>query len=270
VGAIAAGIGLRGDNLRLWKSGERERAFAWRFVFADEKDARELEELLSQLARGTRARRGPVLDWCFANKPELEAQIAKSLATLTAPPELPESEARAALEFQAARIARQPHVQGERWLLPELDLAWKLPSGWQPSYYQADAIVYLGPPDDGFRDNMTFREVALPADATAEKVLEGTRKSLTGRAGAKLVRAELAQTPAGSGVLVEYTQTVGARELHQLELQLLLPGRKQTVTATLLEKHWAAAGATVTALLAATERSASAAGPAPPPAEPRK
>jgi hypothetical protein len=117
---------------------------------------------------------------------------------------------------------------------------------------------------------MTFREVALPADATAEKVLEGTRKSLTGRAGAKLVRAELAQTPAGSGVLVEYTQTVGARELHQLELQLLLPGRKQTVTATLLEKHWAAAGATVTALLAATERSASAAGPAPPPAEPRK
>jgi len=203
-----------------------------------------------------------VLDWCFANKPELEEQIAKALAALGAPPALPESEARAALEFQAACLARQPRMQGERWLLPELDLAWKLPAGWTPSFYQADAIVYLGPPDDGFRDNLTFHEYALPADATAEKVLEGAKKSFAGRSGAKLVRAELTQTPAGSGVLVEYTQTAGTRELHQLELQLVLPGRKQAVTATVLEKHWAALGAGVAALLGSTERSA--------PAEPKK
>src|SRR5690349_10547846 len=180
VHAIACGIGLRGDKLRLWKAGERERAFAWRLVFANEGDARELEELLGQLARGTRARRGAVLDWCFANRPELEAQIAAALAALAAPPALSESEARAALEFQAARLARQPRMQGELWLLPELDLAWKLPAGWTPSFYQADAIVYLGAPDDGFRDNLTFHEYALPADATAEKVLEGTKRGFAG------------------------------------------------------------------------------------------
>ena len=264
VQALEAGIGLRGDKLRLWKAGERERAFAWRLVFANESDARELELLLGNLARGTRARRGPVLDWCFANRPELEAQIAATLTTLPAPPALAESEARAALEFQAARMARQPRMQGERWLLPELDLAWKLPERWTPSYYQADAIVYLGAADDGFRDNLTFHEFALPPDATAEKVLEGARKSFAGRSGAKLVRAELTQTPAGRGVLVEYTQTAGDRELHQLELQFVVPGRKQTVTATVLEKHWATAGAAVAALLAATERCA------PAPAEPKK
>jgi len=262
VQALEAGIGLRGDKLRLWKAGERERAFGWRMVFANESDARELEDLLGKLARGTRVRRAQVLDWCFANRPELEAQIAASLAALPAPPALGESEARSALEFQAARLARQPHMRGERWLLPELELAWKLPGAWLPSFYQADPIVYLGPPDDGFRDNLTFREYALPPDATAEKVLEGARKSFEGLAGAKLVRAQLVQTRAGPGVIVEYTQSAGGKQLHQLELQLVLPGRKQTVTATVLAKHWAAVGATVAAVLAATERSTTA--------EPRK
>lgn len=261
VQAIAAGIGLRGDRLRLWKAGERERAFAWRLSFASESDARELEELLGKLARGTRTRRGAVLEWCFANQPELEAKIAAALAALPAPPALSESEARAALEFQAARMARQPHVEDGRWLLPELDLAWKLPAGWLPSFYQADALVYLGPPDEGFRDNLAFREIALPEGATAEQVLEGARQSFAGHASAKLVRAELVQTPAGRGVLIEYTQATGGKELHQLELQLVVPGRKQMVTATVLAKHWAALGAGVAALLAATERCTPAAEP---------
>src|SRR5258706_1338419 len=243
VQAIEAGIGLRADKLRFWKVGERERAFAWRLVFANESDALELEGLLGKLAHGTRTRHAQVLDWCFANRPELEAQIGKQLAALPLPPALGEAEARAAAEFQAARMALQPHVQGERWLLPELDLCWKLPVGWIPSYYQADAIVYLGAPEDGFRDNLTFREYALPPDATPEKVLEGARKSFEGLAGVKLVRAELASTPAGRGVIIEYSQEASGRKLHQLQLQLLVPGRKQTITATPLEKHWPDAGA---------------------------
>jgi len=254
VSAIEAGFGLRGDRLRLWKYGDRDRAFAWRLVFASESDASELEALLGKLAKGTRTRRAQVLDWCFATRPELEADVSKLLAALPTPPAPNADEVKAAAAAQAAHLARQPHVQGERWLLPEMDLAWKLPAGWQPSFYQAEAIVYLGAPDAGFRDNLTFREIALPPDATAEKVLEGTRKTFVDLAGAKLLRAELVTAPAGRGVLVEYTQSNSGRELHQLELQLVLPSKKQSITATLLESHWKAAGAGVEKLLAATER----------------
>jgi len=254
VGAIAAGLGLRGDRLRLWKYGERERAFAWRLVFMSESDASELEALLGPLAKGTRTRHAQVLDWCFATRPELEADLAKLLAALPIPPAPSADEAKASAAWQEARLARHPHMQGERWLLPELDLAWKLPAGWLPTYYQAEAIVYLAAPDAGFRDNLTFREYALPSDATPEKVLEGARKTFVDLAGTKLLRAELVTTPAGRGVLVEFTQSNSGRELHQLELQLVLPGKKQSVTATLLESHWKAAGAGVEKLLAATDR----------------
>jgi hypothetical protein len=263
VGSIGAATGLRADRLKLWGSGERERALAWRLVCQRESDAVELEQLLAKLARGTRTRRAHVLDWCFATRPEVEAQLAQSLAALALPPAASEAEARAVSELQAARLARQPHLQGERWLLPELDLAWKLPPGWTPSFFKADAIVYLGEASDGFRDNLTFREYALPQDATPEKVLEGTRKGFEGHPSAKLVRAELCQTPAGRGVRVEFTQSNGGRELHQLELQLVQPGKKQTITATLLEKHWKEAGPGIEAWLAATERSAQPAPPGP-------
>jgi hypothetical protein len=261
--SIEAGIGLRADRLRLWKYGDRDRAFAWRLVFDRESDAAELEQLFGKLARGTRARHAYVLDWCFATRPDLEAELAQALAALPLPPAASEVEARATAELQEARMALQPHMQGERWLLPELDLAWKLPAGWKPSYYQASAIVYLGAPDENFRDNLTFREYPLPPDATPEKVLEGVRESFAGLAGAKLVRAELAETPAGRGVRVEFTQESSGRKLHQLELQLVLPGRKQAITATTLERHWQDAGAGIEALLSATERSARPATPEP-------
>ncbi len=259
VQAIEAGIGLRADKLRLWKAGERERAFAWRLVFANESDALELETLLGKLAKGTRTRHAQVLDWCFANRPELEAQIAAQLSALPPPPALGESEARAAAEYQATRMARQPHAQGERWLLPELDLAWKLPAAWMPTYFQADVIVYLGPPDEGFRDNLTFRQYALPPDATPEKVLEGVRKTFENAPGAKLVRAELDTVPAGRGVRLEYVQETAGKVLHQLELHLVVPGQKQTIIATVLEKHWKSTGPALEALLSATERIAPAA-----------
>jgi hypothetical protein len=254
VRSIEAGIGLQADRLRLWKYGDRDREFAWRLVFARESDAAELEQLLGKLARGTRVRRAQVLDWSFATRPEREAELAKMLAALPVPPAASEDDARFAAGMQEARLALQPRLQGERWLLPELGLCWKLPEGCKPSYFQADPIVFIGAPDEGFRDNLTFREYGLPPDATPEKVLEGAKKSFEGLAGAKLVRAELAATPAGRGVWVEYTQQNSGKELHQLELQLVLPGKKQAVTATLLEKHWKSAGPGVEALLSATER----------------
>ena len=257
VRALEAGIGLAGDRLRLWKHGENEREFVWRLVFDRESDAAELEHLLQKLAKGTRARHGNVLDWSFSAKPEREAELAKLLAAVALPPAPSEADARFSAEMQDARLALQPHVQGERWLCPEFDLAWKLPEGCKPSFFQADVIVYLGVPDEGFRDNLTFREYGLPENATAEQVLEGARKSFAGLAGVKLLRSELVHPPAGAGVLVEYTQASSGREVHQLELQLVVPGRKQAVTATLLEKHWKAAGAGIEALLLATERASS-------------
>jgi hypothetical protein len=254
VRAIESGIGLAADRLRLWQYGEREREFVWRLCFDRESDAVELEQLLGKLARGTRVRHGHVIDWCYATLPEREAELAKLVAAL--PPAAPPSEADARLsaEIQAARLALQPHMQGERWLLPELDLAWKLPGGWRPSFFQYEVIVYIGAPEDGFRDNLTFHQYRLPPDATPEKVLEGAKQSFEGLAGTKLLRAELVLTPAGRGVRVEYVQQTSGRELHQLELQLVLPGSKQAITATLLEKHWKAAGAGIEAFLATTER----------------
>ena len=143
VRSIEAGIGLCADRLHLWKYGDTDRAFAWRLVFASESDAIELENLLGELARGTRTRHAHVLDWCFATRSELEAQLVEALAALPLPPAASEAEMRSASQVQAARMALQPHLQGERWVLPELELAWKLPAGCVPSYYQADAIVYL-------------------------------------------------------------------------------------------------------------------------------
>jgi hypothetical protein len=254
VRSLEAGIGLAADRLRLWKYGDREREFVWRLVFDRESDAAELEAMLQKLAKGTRVRRANVLDWSFGTRPEREAELAKLLAALPLPPAPPEADARSTAERQAARLALQPRLEGERWLLPEFDLAWKLPGGWKPSFYQADAIVYIGAPDEGFRDNLTFREYGLPEDATPERVLEGSRKSFAGLASAKLLRSELVDTPAGRGVLVEFVQSSSGRDVHQLELQIVLPGRKQAVTATLLEKHWKAAAAGIEALLRATDR----------------
>ena len=261
VRSIEASIGLASDRIRLWKYGDRDREFVWRLVFERESDAAEFEQLVAKIARGTRVRRGQVLDWSFATRAERESDLAKALAALPVPPPAGEADTRAVEELQRTRLARHPHVEGERWLLPEFDLAWKLPAGWKPSYYQAEAIVFIGAPDTGFRDNLTFHEYALPADATPEKVLEASRASFEKLAGTKLVRAELATTPAGPGVWIEFTQETQGRTLHQLELQLVRPGGKQAVTATALESHWKTAGPGIEALLSATERIAKPAAP---------
>jgi hypothetical protein len=265
VRAIEAGIGLRADRLRLWSYGERDWEFAWRLSFEREADAAQLEELLGKLARGTRVRHGYVYDWCWATRPEREADLARALAALPLPPASDEKRARAAEALERSALAVQPHAEGERWLLPEMDLAWKFPAGCEPSFYMGEPIVYLAAPEDGFRDNLTFREFPLPDDATPEKVLAGAKQLFAGHAGVTLVRAELAHPPVGTAVLLEYTQRAGKSELHQLELQLVLPGRKRALTATLLAKHWEKNGATVEALLLASEHAAPAKAP-----EPRK
>ena len=263
VRAIEAGIGLRADRLRVWRYADRDWEFAWRLVFERETDAQQLEELFSKLAKGTRARHGFVFDWCWATDPAREAALAQALAALPLPPASDAQRAQATESLERAELALQPHVEGERWLLPELDVAWKFPAGCEPSFYMGEAIVYLAPAEDGFRDNLCFREYPLEGETTPEKVLAGDKQSFAGASGVKLLRAEVAHPSIGPAVLLEYTQVAGKKALHQLELQLVQPGRKLALIATLLEKHWPERGAAVEALLLASEHAAAAQAPEP-------
>ncbi|MBK7642434.1 MAG: hypothetical protein IPJ19_05210 [Planctomycetes bacterium] len=263
VRSIEAAIGLCADRLRVWDYGDRDHEFAWRLVFARESDAVELEELLRAHAFGTRTRRGCVLDWSFSTRPDREPALAQGLAALALPPAPSEVLAARVAREQEAQLALQPHVAGSLLVLPEQDLSLELPPGATFAFFQFDPIVYLGPPDAGFRDNLSFRQYLLPEDATAEKVLEGARQSFQSVPSAKLVRSQIADTASGPGVWIEYTQSNSGVQVRQLELQLVQPGRKLAITATLLENHWTLSGKAIETMLASATRLSKSAAPEP-------
>ena len=254
VRALEAGLGWDGDRLRVWRVGDGTFEFAWRIVFDRELDARQLEALLSGRVEGALARRGATLEWCWSTYAEHAGEIAARLARVPEPEARPDSDARSTEALELELLAAQPHRVGVRWILPERGLALELPAGWEPSFFQGQALVYRGEAIEGFRDNLAFREYAIEADTTPERALEEVEKSFAAAPAAKLLRAELVEAAAGRAVLLEYTQAWSGRVLHQLELQLVGKARKLALTATILDARWPELGSGVEALLRAAQR----------------
>ncbi len=252
--ALEAAVGWSGDRLRVWRIGTSVHEFAWRIAFDRELDAQQLESLLHGRVQGRVARPGATRVWSWESYEDHVAGIAERLAAVPEPAPRAASCASSTETIERELLAAQPHREGERWLLPERGLSLVLGAGWDPEFFQGQPILYHGAAADGFRDNVTFREYAVDAAATIERTRDEVQQSFAAAPNAKLLRAEIVEAAGEKALLLEYTQTLAGRALHQLELQLLGGGRKLALTGTMLEAHGKALGEPLLALLCSVKR----------------
>src|SRR4030095_14330303 len=91
--AFLAAVGWDGDRLRVWKLADGSWALAWRTAWDREEDAKQFEAALASVkAKGAIARRGRVVDWAFAERPEIAKTLAAALEKSAPPAAAPESD----------------------------------------------------------------------------------------------------------------------------------------------------------------------------------
>ncbi|MGE3173982.1 MAG: hypothetical protein AB7O97_15255 [Planctomycetota bacterium] len=255
-----AGLGWRGDALRLWRLESGGLVFVWRLAFDRDEDTEQLRALLAPRVQGQLTVRGQVLEWIAASDAALEYLLTATAALpLPAPADAALREATAALEqpilATMAKVTPAPDdgdaaavAAPDRWTLPELGASLPLPPGFEARTIQNVQALLAPPADDemalAFRDNLVA--VVQPApSATLDELEEQTRVGLAQPPNEAIV-VEQRQLAGRTVLWLEYHTTNQAGRLHHVEAAWLREGQRLSVTGTGLETRWQVIGPVLT------------------------